>query len=111
MGACKPLKARESPSPHQVSVPKTDQSFPYPDKTIAINTFQKLKTRPGKPERAHVGIEQYFITVDLVRWGNIGTFYIAANCTFCCNSITFSRKRLSVSIRSFTVWQEWITVV
>src|ERR1700722_10828159 len=37
--------------------------------------------------------------------------YIAASWTFCCNSITFSRKRLSVSIRSLTVWQERITVV
>jgi hypothetical protein len=37
--------------------------------------------------------------------------YIAASCTFCCNSITLSRNVLSVSIRSFTVWQEWITVV
>jgi hypothetical protein len=42
---------------------------------------------------------------------NWGKFYIAANCTFCCNSITFSRNKLSVSIRSFTVWQEWMTVV
>jgi hypothetical protein len=37
--------------------------------------------------------------------------YIAANCTFCCNSITLSRNVPSVSMRSFTVWQEWITVV
>ena len=37
--------------------------------------------------------------------------YIAANWTFCWSSITFSRKRLSVSIRSLTVWQEWMTVV
>ena len=32
--------------------------------------------------------------------------YIAANCTFCCNSSTFSLNTPSVSIRSFTVWQE-----
>ena len=32
--------------------------------------------------------------------------YIAASCTFCVSSITFSRKIESVSIKSFTVWQE-----
>ena len=37
--------------------------------------------------------------------------YMAANCTFCCNSSTLSLNRLSVSIRSFTVWQLWMTVV
>lgn len=37
--------------------------------------------------------------------------YIAASCTFWVSSITFSRKIESVSIKSFTVWQLWITVV
>jgi len=32
--------------------------------------------------------------------------YMAANCTFCCNSSTFSLNTVSVSIRSLTVWQE-----
>ena len=33
------------------------------------------------------------------------SYYIAANCTFCWSSSTLSLKRLSVSIKSFTVWQ------
>ncbi len=31
--------------------------------------------------------------------------YIEASCTFCVSSITFSLNKLSVSIKSFTVWQ------
>ena len=38
-------------------------------------------------------------------------FYIAASCTFCCSSNTLSLNKLSVSIKSFTVWQLCITVV
>jgi hypothetical protein len=37
--------------------------------------------------------------------------YIAAKCTFCCSSSTLSLNKLSVSIKSFTVWQLCITVV
>ncbi len=56
-------------------------------------------------------------TTSLQKWLFIETMvveqicYMAANCTFCCSSITFSLNILSVSIKSFTVWQEWITVV
>jgi hypothetical protein len=75
-----------------------------------LSPYNGLANRPFRPLR-HLSSVCPDRDVFPKRATKIKRNYMAANWTFCCNSSTFSRKMPSVSIKSFTVWQEWITVV
>jgi hypothetical protein len=107
------------------STRKTDPNATTRHKTSTTHPApQSLNTKPNQPTSNtssthtshHKIAPQSLITTPPHKSHHTGARrnpqpHIAANCTFCCNSITFSRNKLSVSIRSFTVWQEWMTVV